>query len=101
MQIPGVTYEKDLEDSKEGEESEKTNYGPMFYPNTCGEKLDEEDPFHVAGATNDKIKNPTGHWPWMASFGVMRKDFTWEHKCGATLITHQHFITAAHCLQHG
>ena len=73
----------------------------IFYPEICGQSLVEEDPFHVAGATNHPEKNPTGHWPWMASFGVLYKDSRWEHQCGATLISNKHFITAAHCLNVG
>ena len=73
---------------------------PEFF-GICGQRLEGEDPYHVADSYNHPVKNPTGHWPRMASFGVLYKDSTWEHKCGATLITNSHFITAAHCLYSG
>jgi hypothetical protein len=34
----------------------------------------------------------------MASIGYY-KDDKWNHQCGATLISHKHFLTAAHCVK--
>jgi V8-like Glu-specific endopeptidase len=45
--------------------------------------------------------NQQPHWPWMASYGFLNKENQWQHRCGATLITELHFITAAHCLEEG
>jgi secreted trypsin-like serine protease len=42
-----------------------------------------------------------GHWPWMASFGDFNENKQWKHQCGATLISDQHFLTAAHCIKEG
>ena len=51
----------------------------------------------MAGAKNDVEYNVLGHWPWMASIGFVADDKKWKHQCGATLISDQHFLTAAHC----
>ncbi len=42
--------------------------------------------------------NIVGTWPWMSSLGYFDEENTWKHQCGATLITHKHFLTAAHCV---
>ena len=61
----------------------------------CGKnRISDED--YVIGAPNDLENNPVGHWPWMASIGNL-VDKEWKHQCGATLISDQHFLSAAHC----
>lgn len=52
----------------------------------------------VSGAKNEPELNVVGNWPWMASLGY-EEDNKWNHACGATLISHRHFLTAAHCLK--
>ncbi len=39
-----------------------------------------------------------GEWPWMGSLGYWTEDDDWNHKCGATLISQNYFLTAAHCI---
>ena len=39
-----------------------------------------------------------GEHPWQASIRVRGKDKTF-HWCGATIISHFHLVTAAHCLK--
>lgn len=51
----------------------------------------------IAGPTNDDELNPVGFWPWIASIGFYNEDAEWTHLCGATLITSELFLTAAHC----
>jgi len=59
---------------------------------------------------NDKLENPRyivggneaagpGRWPWACSLGFL-KGSDWEHRCGGSLITYEHLITAAHCVDH-
>ena len=40
-------------------------------------------------------------WPWMASLGYFEPDDPetgkWQHKCGASIVTRDHVVTAAHC----
>ncbi len=44
--------------------------------------------------------NRVGHWPWMSSIGLFRDNSNdWEHKCGGTLISNKHFLSAAHCFK--
>ena len=38
-----------------------------------------------------------GRWPWACSLGFL-KESDWTHKCGGSLITYEHLITAAHCV---
>jgi secreted trypsin-like serine protease len=63
----------------------------------CGKQNANFDTNFIAGAINDPEKNPVGRWPWMASVGLYDENNKWQHKCGATLVTEKHFLTAAHC----
>lgn len=66
----------------------------------CGknEQIPEVD--LLAGPGNDVENNPVGHWPWIASVGLLEEG-GWKHLCGATLISDRFFLTAAHCIKAG
>ena len=53
----------------------------------------------MTGAVSDPEHYPVGHWPWMASIGFYNDQKHYSHQCGATLISDQHFLTAAHCVK--
>ena len=48
----------------------------------------------VGGSPSDHGKHP-----WQASIRI-KTDRVNFHLCGATIITHHHVITAAHCIEH-
>ncbi|XP_046688318.1 clotting factor C-like isoform X2 [Homalodisca vitripennis] len=39
-----------------------------------------------------------GQWPWAAAIFVRKSDNTWKFQCGATLVSDNVVITAAHCV---
>ena len=61
---------------------------------TCGNNDFFNEKF-ITGPKNS-ADNPVSHWPWMASLGNIDNS-EWKHRCGATLISDKHFLTAAHC----
>ena len=65
--------------------------------NNCGRTHNFEANF-VTGSQNDEETNPVGRWPWMASIGYYDENNKWNHQCGATLISNNIFLTAAHCV---
>ena len=70
----------------------------QFPPLGCGRKKVDSTSY-IAGPLNDPVSNPTGDWPWMASIGTFDDQGVWVHKCGATLVSQRHFLTAAHCVK--
>ena len=70
----------------------------MFFFIECGKNTLSSGQF-IAGARNNDEHNPVGHWPWMASIGYLEDTKKWRHQCGASLISDQHFVTAAHCVK--
>jgi len=49
----------------------------------------------IAGGNGEAI----GKWPWMANIGY--NSTKWKTKCGATVITNNTLLTAAHCFENG
>ncbi|XP_068973410.1 venom protease isoform X1 [Bombus flavifrons] len=75
---------------------EATSYGPLRPPH-CG--FSNVTHTRVVGGKPAKL----GAWPWMVALGFHnythpRKDPEW--KCGGSLISARHVLTAAHCAIH-
>jgi hypothetical protein len=72
----------------------KCVFDAILTENEC-RKIEKIDPIFVI---ND---NRVGRWPWMASLGFVNETSQWQHRCGATLVSHHHFLTASHCVREG
>ena len=72
-------------------------------PLNCGDATPYAASELIVGSNHDYAFNVVGFWPWMASLGYFNQtndsNQEWTHTCGATLISHEHFLTAAHCTQ--
>ena len=62
----------------------------------CGLNNVLEKPMKIVGGI--KGAGP-GQWPWACSLGFL-KGSDWTHRCGGSLITYEHLITAAHCVDY-
>ena len=65
-------------------------------PPFCGTNDIVGDLIQVRIVGGDKVESP-GRWPWACSFGYFESS-VWKHKCGGSLISYEHVITAAHCI---
>lgn len=73
-------------------------------PTYCG-IIQVKDHYDDVNASNEPVyrvvagkKAKRGHHPWQASIRVNGFRGGSSHECGATVITAQHVITAAHCV---
>ncbi|XP_045617610.1 venom serine protease Bi-VSP isoform X2 [Procambarus clarkii] len=60
---------------------------------TCG--ISEVSVLRIVGGTPP----PKGLYPWLAALGYADGQGKIEFLCGAALLTHQHVVTAAHCVR--
>ena len=72
----------------EGEDCE------VSLPAQCGVRIPGVTQFRVVGGVAAKLH---AH-PWIAALGYRETGGEVEYKCGGTLVTSRHVITAAHCV---
>jgi secreted trypsin-like serine protease len=56
---------------------------------SCGQRSPADDDDKIVGGNRAQ----KGDWPWQISL-----QYYGSHICGGTLITNQHILTAAHCV---
>ena len=70
----------------------------------CGQvngNEDEDSSFGFISRVVGGLKTPPNRFPWLA--GLFRRNMygEWFHFCGGSLISSQHVLTAAHCVDKG
>ena len=60
----------------------------------CGTNDITTNPGKIAGGTE---VTSIARWPWACSLGSLKGSY-WMHRCGGSLITYRHLVTAAHCI---
>ncbi|XP_039315591.1 serine protease gd isoform X2 [Solenopsis invicta] len=65
-------------------------------PNSNYECGRSEHPKYLV-VNGDKIS--PGQWPWLVALFVANKRIEFDYRCGGSILTNQHILTAAHCLK--
>ena len=64
----------------------------------CGQVNEDQDlsfQLRVIGGT----KTPPNRFPWLAGLYTRNRNEEWDQSCGGSLISSQHILTAAHCVE--
>ena len=65
----------------------------------CGQVNEDEDSsFGFISRVVGGSKTPPNRFPWLAGLFKERNE-EWTHTCGGSLISSQHVLTAAHCVE--
>ena len=66
----------------------------------CGQVNEDEDSssFGFISRVVGGLKTPPNRFPWLAGLYQNRNE-EWTHTCGGSLISSQHVLTAAHCVE--
>ncbi|XP_039315595.1 proclotting enzyme [Solenopsis invicta] len=62
----------------------------------CGVSSRSGHPKYLV-VNGDKIS--PGQWPWLVALFVANKRIEFDFRCGGSILTNQHILTAAHCLK--
>ncbi|KAL7291452.1 hypothetical protein TKK_0015036 [Trichogramma kaykai] len=76
-------------------DSELPSINMSDYKDVCGRRLYPQQPTaRIIGGEEATF----GKWPWQVSLRVwVKREMTYKHKCGASLLNENWAITAAHC----
>ena len=93
---------------REAQEEEDCKAAPCpLFPQNCGERPrstatrgDSDLPTLFGVVSGQPVKNP-GDFPWIGALGWGVAGEKQEYRCGGTLITSKHILTAAHCIKDG
>lgn len=66
----------------------------------CGQVNEGQDStFQFVSRVIGGSKTPPNKFPWLAGLYARNRNEEWDHLCGGSLISSQHVLTAAHCVE--
>ena len=66
----------------------------------CGQVNEDQDSsFQLISRVIGGTKTPPNRFPWLAGLYKGNRNEEWDHFCGGALISSQHILTAAHCVE--